>query len=270
MEPQPLNFQIKQLERELGFALLARRENRTLLTAAGTAFLADAEGVLSAADRAVEHAAAVARGEAGVLRIGYVTPMTHAFLAPAIKEFHEAHPDVSFDLHALRLSEQERALNRHELELGFAVLPVPDDNFDALAIHSMKVSIAASSGSTLAGRERIDWEDLDGREVISLERPFPEYQHRIDAMLAERGVRVRVVQHADDIESALALVNVGLGIAVVPNVNHALSRDLSFVALPDDAADMEIAAIWRRDHDSPLRDRFLQLLAEQTKGEPVA
>jgi DNA-binding transcriptional LysR family regulator len=269
MEPQPLNFQIKQLERELGFALLVRRENRTLLTPAGAAFLADAEGILSSADRAVERAAAVARGEAGLLRIGYVTPMTHAFLAPAIKGFHEAYPAVTFDLHALRAVEQERALNRHELELGFAVLPVPDDNFDALPIRSMKLTIAASPGSALAGRERIEWGELHDREVISLERAFPEYQHRIDAMLARHGVAVRVVQHADDLESALALVNVGLGIAVVPSVNHALSRDLSFVALPDDADEIEIAAIWRRDDDSPLRDHFVALLAEQTQGEPV-
>ena len=61
MEPQPLSFQIKQLEREIGFALFSHRENRTHLTAAGAAFLTDVEAILASADRAVEHGAQVAR-----------------------------------------------------------------------------------------------------------------------------------------------------------------------------------------------------------------
>jgi DNA-binding transcriptional LysR family regulator len=85
MEPQLLSFQIKQLEREIGFALFSHRENRTHLTAAGAAFLANVEVVLASADRAVEHGARVARGESGLLRIGSASPIVHAFLAPAIR-----------------------------------------------------------------------------------------------------------------------------------------------------------------------------------------
>jgi DNA-binding transcriptional LysR family regulator len=124
MEPQALNFQIKQLERELGFALFTHREKRTELTAAGTVFLADAKDILAAVDRAVLRGASVARGESGFLRIGYLTAMMNAFLAPAIKQFRTAYVGVSLDLRMLRPAEQEEALSRNELDLGFAMLPI--------------------------------------------------------------------------------------------------------------------------------------------------
>ena len=67
MEPQPLNFQIRQLERELGFRLSVRKENQTRLTAAGEIFAAEIMKVLAAVDFAVEAAGRAARGESGLL-----------------------------------------------------------------------------------------------------------------------------------------------------------------------------------------------------------
>jgi DNA-binding transcriptional LysR family regulator len=262
MEPQPLNFQIKRLERELGFALFSHRENRTHLTAAGTAFFADAKEILASVDRAVEHSALVARGEAGLLRVGYVSPIAHAFLAPAIKQFCTAFPEVSFDLRTLRPTELERALNRQELDLGFGLLPVPDENFDALAVAHARPVLAVPVDDPLALCERVSWLDLQGRNAISFEHRFPAYQLRIDGILAKHGVRLTTVQHADDLEAALVFVGVGLGIAVIHLFNAQPRRDdVVFVSLPDDAGASEFAAIWRRDGGHPLRTRFVETLA---------
>lgn len=262
MEPQPLNFQIKQLERELGFTLLSHRENRTHLTAAGTAFLADAEEILAAADRAVEHGALVARGESGLLRVGYTSALVHAFLAPAIKQFRTAFPEVSFDLQGLRPSELERALNRQELDLGFALLPVPDENFASLAIARARPIVAVSVGDPLALRGRMSWDELNGRDGISFDHHFSDYQRRMDAMLAEHGVSLTIVQHADDAEAALAFVGVGLGIAVLHQHHaHAQRDDVVFLELPDDAPPADYGAIWRRGDGHPIRARFIETVA---------
>jgi DNA-binding transcriptional LysR family regulator len=262
MEPQPLNFQIKRLERELGFALFSHRENRTHLTAAGTAFFADTVEILAAVDRAVEHCALVARGEAGLLRVGYVSPIAHAFLAPAIKHFCAALPEVSFDLRTLGPTELERALNRQELDLGFALLPAPDENFDALAVTRARPVLAVPAGDPLALHQHVDWLELQGRNAISFEHRFPAYQRRMDGILAKHGVRLTTVQYADDREAALVFVGVGLGIALIHLFNPQPRRDdVVFVSLPDDAGGAEFAAIWRRNGDHPLRARFVETLA---------
>lgn len=261
MEPQPLNFQIKQLERELGFALLSHRENRTQLTAAGTIMLAEAIEILAAADRAVEHASLAARGESGLLRIGYPTPKTHDFLAPAIKQFHAEYPDVTFDLKLVRPIELEPALNGQELDLGFSLLPAPDDNFGALTLGRWRQVVVIPCDDPLAQREHLSWDDLDGRAAISLKGYSPEYQRRVDEMLAKNGIRLGAVQDADEIETAVALVRIGFGILIAPSI-AAITRDKVIVAeLPTDAPEMDYGAIWRRSHDHAVRERFLQTLA---------
>jgi DNA-binding transcriptional LysR family regulator len=262
MEPQPLNFQIKQLEREIGFALFSRRENRTRLTSAGAAFLADVEQLLASADRAVEHAAQVARGESGVLRIGSVNPLVHAFLAPAIKQFRATYPEVAFDLRTFRPRELELALNRQELDLGFTLLPVPDDNFDALAVSHAQPVVAVPVDDALGRRNHVSWHDLNGRDAISFANRASGYQRRMDEMLAVHGVKLKTVQQADSIEAALAFVGVGFGIALVHLVVAPPScDDVVFVRLPDDAAWTDFGAIWRRDDVQPLRARFLDAVA---------
>src|ERR1700735_2570348 len=165
MEPQPLNFQMKQFEREIGFALFSHRENRTHLTAAGAAFLADAEVILASAERAVEHAAQVARGESGLLRIGGVSSLVHVFLAPAIKQFRCAYPEVSFDLQTLRAAELENALNRQEIDLGFMLLPVPDKNYDALVISRARPVLAVPLEDPLEKRVQVGWTDIAGPDA---------------------------------------------------------------------------------------------------------
>jgi DNA-binding transcriptional LysR family regulator len=259
MEPQPLNFQIKQLEREIGFALFSHRENRTHLTAAGTAFLVDIEELLDSADHAVEHGAQVARGESGLLRIGSVSPLVHAFLAPVIKQFRAAYPEVSFELRTLRAYELEHALNRQDVDLGFTLLPVPDENFHALSVSHSQPVVAVPIDDELARRERVSWHDLNGRDAITFEHRAAGYQRRMDDMLAEHGVQLISVQEADGVEAALAFVEAGFGIALV-HLFFATPRsdDVFFVRLPDDAAWMDFGAIWRHDDVHPLRERFLE------------
>jgi DNA-binding transcriptional LysR family regulator len=262
MEPQPLNFQIKQLERELGFALIGRREKRTYLTAAGAVFLTHANDILAEADRAVEHGALVARGESGVLRVGYVSPIAHDILAPVIRDFRVAYPEVSFDLRMMGADEQERALNHQEIEVGFALLPAPDENFDALLVDRVGLTLAVPADDPLAGRECVTWHELDGRERISIAHRYSAAQQRIDMMLAHHGIQLPTVQYADEAEAILAFVAVGLGIALVP-LYFARSQHpgVVFLELPADAEKTDFGAIWRRDDEHPLRERFIEALA---------
>jgi DNA-binding transcriptional LysR family regulator len=269
MEPQPLSFQIKQLEREIGFALFSHRENRTHLTAAGGAFLADVEAILASADRAVERAARVARGESGLLRIGSVSSMVHAFLAPAIKQFRRSFPEVALDLQTLGMAELEHALNREDLDVGFTLLPVPDENYEAFTISCTRPIVAVPASDPLANRGHVTWRDLDGREAIALEH-CSTYQRRMDEALAVRGVSLRTIQRADSTEAALAFVAVGLGIALVHQLVAAPSADVVFVHLPADAGEYEFGAIWRRNGVHPLRARFLETVAGIASADNAA
>jgi LysR family transcriptional regulator, benzoate and cis,cis-muconate-responsive activator of ben and cat genes len=202
------------------------------------------------------------------LRIGYISPLVHAFLAPAIKHFRTEFPEATFGLHTLRQDELEHRLNRQELDLAFTLLPVPDGNFEARAVSRARPVIAVPAGSALAERGRVSWGELDGHDAISFEHRSSGFQARMDAMLAAHGVKLTTVQQTDSAETALALVGVSLGIALLPLLMTPAQRsDVVFVRLPDGAGEVEFGAIWRRDDAHPLRERFLEAVATVARDD---
>ncbi len=63
---------ILDLEEEIGAKLFLRSNRSVQLTAAGTAFLGEAESILQRSDEAKRKAQRAVRGEVGVLRIGFI------------------------------------------------------------------------------------------------------------------------------------------------------------------------------------------------------
>ena len=67
----PLSQQIQQLEREIGTPLFLRLPRGVELTEAGAQFLEDARAILASADRAIDTARRLGRGERGAITVGF-------------------------------------------------------------------------------------------------------------------------------------------------------------------------------------------------------
>ena len=106
----PLSRQILALEDGLGVALFTRERKRLRLTRAGRAFLADAEGLLRAAESVEQRARAWAKGEAGHLTIGYVAGAIYAgVLVTALERLRRRAPRATLELRPMRSHEQIHA-----------------------------------------------------------------------------------------------------------------------------------------------------------------
>ena len=73
----PLSQQIRLLERQLGVTLFQRQPRGMALTESGTAFLAEARGILQRMDEAVAHVRGIAAGERGRIAIGFTGSILH-------------------------------------------------------------------------------------------------------------------------------------------------------------------------------------------------
>jgi DNA-binding transcriptional LysR family regulator len=70
MAQSPLSQAIRQLESQVGATLFNRTTRRVELTAAGEAFLRDAERILASVETAKERVRRIGAGHAGLLRVG--------------------------------------------------------------------------------------------------------------------------------------------------------------------------------------------------------
>lgn len=89
---------IESLEQALGLKLFERGQTGSRLTEAGTALIADAEGVEQAAIRFANQAAQHLRGVAGALRLTTNELVASSMVIPALVDFRKAHPDIQVDL----------------------------------------------------------------------------------------------------------------------------------------------------------------------------
>src|SRR5258705_7390197 len=96
-----LSQQIRDLEDELGFALLERSAKSVRLTNAGRALLPEARAVLQHANEAVEVARAVANGGGAELHIGYAPSLTSRLLPAALRAARKESPGLHVKLHDL-------------------------------------------------------------------------------------------------------------------------------------------------------------------------
>jgi DNA-binding transcriptional LysR family regulator len=221
----PLSVHVRRLESDLGVRLFERTQRRVALTTAGAELLEWARRLLDDSARAVAEVQRVARGEVGLLTIGYTATATHAVLPAILPRFRAAHPGVRIDLIELRSALQPDALRARRIDLGLACGPIEAAGLTARAIATERLMVALPARHPLSARATIRPRDLQGVDAVAVRRDIePAWADASIAALREAGVSGQPVQETDTKVSLLGLVAAGLGIALVSESLALLGR----------------------------------------------
>jgi DNA-binding transcriptional LysR family regulator len=98
VSPSAVSQTIKQLEKRLGVALLARTTRSTSLTEAGERFLAQAGPALDQVLTALEDVGSYAKQPSGLLRLNLPRAIYAFHVAPLITKFTAKHPQITVEL----------------------------------------------------------------------------------------------------------------------------------------------------------------------------
>ncbi|MCC6377236.1 MAG: LysR family transcriptional regulator [Burkholderiales bacterium] len=215
---------IKELEERLGLDLLDRTTRRVVLTRGGEEFLVRAERIL--AD--VAHAVADARDLVD-LRRGQVTlaasPMSSStFLPGIVAAFVAEHPHVRVDLHDILTDAIVDQVLSGAAELGIGTFQQSIEGVEFVTLFEHRIGVAMLAGSALAAKRAPTWADVAGEPRISLSRSSA-FRPLVDNVLASLGAVVdRPRFEVGYMGTAVALVEAGLGVAVLPERATALAR----------------------------------------------
>lgn len=219
MTQPPLTQAIAQLEAVLGLRLFDRTKRSVQLTAAGAALVSEARDLLARAYTLPAYARASADGEAGLLRLAFVSTVGFDLLPRWVRAFREQHPKVQLELIEATGDVQLQALERGEIDAGF-ILHSPGFAPPGLACQRIArdpLVVAVPEQSELAGKARLTLQDLLGQPlVIFPRRILPSLYDAIFAMYHACGQLPRVAQEAIQMQTIVNLVSAGLGVAWVP------------------------------------------------------
>ncbi|WP_354343691.1 LysR family transcriptional regulator [Phyllobacterium ifriqiyense] len=205
---------IQDLEADLGYALLHRSGPRITPTSRGLQFHAEVERHLASLTHIRERANAIGLDEPISLTIA-ATPSLAAGVLP--RALAAVSPDLiprHLHIQALAAENVVQAVLARSADFGIASLPLEHPGLDVHWIADAPCVVALAVDDPLAGNDVVRLADLAERRIITLANPF-RLRHRIDEALARAGVVPQRIIDVNSSMTALTMVRVGLGVALV-------------------------------------------------------
>ena len=221
----PLSAQIRTLEERLEARLFERDRRHVALTEAGVFLLERARRLLDEAARSSREVTRIARGESGVLAIGYTPTATYEVMPPLVRKFRACSPAVRLEFIELRSPQQPDALRTSRIEVGFACGPVSEDGIFEHVLAKDKFIAALPRRHPLAAKKVIRLRELESEPFVAV-RPDvePTWARACSEALRRARVQIDVVQETDTKVALLGLVASGVGAAFVSASMRRLGR----------------------------------------------
>ncbi|MCG7325593.1 MULTISPECIES: LysR family transcriptional regulator [Achromobacter] len=248
----PLSQQIQQLEREIGTPLFLRLPRGIALTEAGAQFLEDARAILASADRAIDMARRLGRGERGAITVGFTaSAVFHPYLPRAIRAYRDRYPDVRITLTESNTISLLRGLRAGEVDVAFVRPPyVLDAEFESERVLDEPMLIALPPGHPLSRKRAVPIAELADEDFVLYPRPIGAGLYdAIQSACQRAGFAPRVIQEAPQMASIVSLVAAGVGISIVPAaMRHMGAQGIEYRPIKGDAPHALLDMAYRR-HD---------------------
>lgn len=218
---------INALQRELGVTLMQRRGRSVHPTPAGEAYAGYAADVLGLLERGAR-AAREATERRPTLRIGAVTTAGEHVVAPLMRTFHEAYPDLEFALRVGNRSEVFGLLVDHRVDVAITGRLPSELRADATAFAPNGFVLIAAPDDPLCTIQSVAPGELDGRSWL-LREPGSGTRILTEEYLAAHRLTPRTITMGSNgaIKQAVAL---GLGIAFQSRCAVQLELDVGMLA----------------------------------------
>ena len=215
----PLSRQIQRLERELGLSLFERDRKRIRLTAAGRWLLVEARSLLEQSSTLERDVQRLSSGETGRVVVACVkTALWSDVLQRALRALRKDHPALRIDVDAMNSDAQIEALLAGRVDLAIVHRKPTSRGVASREILREPFRLAVPRAHRLAIAEHIAPSDLSAENWVVLTRSLaPESHDRFVEACARLGVTIRSSSETRDRATQIALVEAGLGVALVPD-----------------------------------------------------
>lgn len=203
---------IREIEAQLGFAIILRVGNRVRLTDEARALLPEVERILAQMTSLSGHAEALRDARAGSLTIAAIPTLFSELLPAAIARFMAEHAKVNLRAEVEGAFDVVRRIRQDTAHIGFAFLPLDETGIAAHPIMRMSAVCVVPPGNPLAQRSVVHARDLRNELVIIQDVHSPAGM-LINEQIEEELSGTRLLRVNQSI-GALRLVNADIGVAI--------------------------------------------------------
>ncbi len=209
-----LSRDLARLEQLLGFALFDRVGGRLRPTQRALALMEEVERSFVGLDHIARRAVELRTLATGRLRIACLPALAHALLPHALVHFYRAHPHTRVSVIPLESPWLEQALSEQRFDLGLGETTEPPTGVELRPLMQMNEVAVLPAAHPLCRKQRLLATDFIGQTFVSLAEGDP-YRQAIDAMFVQAGVQRATVLETASAVAVCAMVQQGLGVAIV-------------------------------------------------------
>jgi DNA-binding transcriptional LysR family regulator len=277
MTQPPLSQAIRALEETLGVELFARTKRSVELTQVGADLLPEVQRLLASAEGLRPLAQSLARGEAGVLSLAFVSTADYGLLPLLLRDYGAGHPRVRLQLTEATSDVQIDELVAGRIDAGLVIAPLPPRHAAQLswlpiAREPLVVAMSSEMAARLEGpgaSAGAEWLDTpislrdvaDAPLVIFPRRLAPGFYDIIMDCYGVAGLTPRIGQEAIQMQTIVSLVSAGMGVSLVPQSLRNLRRTgVVYRPLRESVPAIETGLVWRTAQVSPVLAGFIDVV----------
>ena len=254
-----LSRRVERLELALGVRLLERTTRSVELTAIGQEFLHEARTALAGLDAAVRRVSDQVHLRRGRVTIACIPSVASHLLPRVLRGFAVAQPEVQVHVMDESASQVLDAVLSGAADFGLSFTGAQESAVRFEALIKERYMLAMPRCHRWAQRKEVLWAELAGMRLVSVSRDSAN-RLLLDQATADLPEQPVAWYECNHVAGALALVEGGLGLAVLPQLalppGHAEVCGVPLCA-PD---------LWRTLGLLQRRDRVLSPAAEALRG----
>lgn len=226
-----LSESIRRIEREIGALLFERTTRSVKLTSEGRHAAAVAREIVRDFKRALVRLSSRSNDRQGRISIAALPSIACAVLPAVIEVFRREHPGIDVALHDIQ---HERALAmviEGTADIAVTLKPAPHDDLVFTEIGSDVAYLVCRSDDPLARQKSVRWRDLRGRPFIGFTQ-ISSVRRITDAAFVHAEVAIEPRYQVEQIPTAIALVEAGLGVTALPSLTFSMFKGRNLAVRP--------------------------------------
>jgi len=257
-----LSRQIRDLEDQVGVALLSRSARGVTLTDAGKAFIDHARLALHQVEAAVEAARRAAEPAKQRFAVGFLTGQEMNWLPKVMNVLRGELSNIDVTVSSDYSTDLAEAVARGKLDLAF-MRAEPDYDLDYQVVAREPLVVLMPSDHPLAAQEAVDPLQLQGQPFIGMAQKARVLRAVIDGYLGRSGVRLTPSQNVDNPAMVMSLVASTRGLTLIPAyVENLMPWSVVSRPLAGEPPTIDLAVGYRKTNPSPVLKLFLSHLEE--------
>lgn len=260
LSPSGVRKQLDAIENMFGIRLFEKIGGRLELTKDGEQFYEDAMRGVEQIVLAEEQVYARQAMRDRHLVVGHSTNLPPKLIAAITQiAIEDTHP-VRIEHRSGLTSTTIRGVVDGSLHAGFGILPIRAHELHIRTVYQEPLVACIPAGHRLALKSVISPQDFDGEPFIAVSRePWPGRHREIEDHCAGFGVTLNVTADAYSAPEALAYVEQGAGICLLPGTSVTDHRRIAVKPLSTHVLMRRCGVFVREDNRSPLLQKLVEV-----------